>query len=121
MSHTRTMALLCACAFVANVAADPALPPVSRMENKETKIRDVVHEAENSIIVKKIPIAYFYPFSLWPLPKAFPTSKDLKELEEQRRALEIFPGQEPTNRQRNNQKRKRERNRRNQDKNKSKR
>lgn len=41
----------------------------------ETKIRDVVHEAENSIIVKKIPIAYFYPFSLWPLPKAFPTSK----------------------------------------------
>lgn len=68
--------------------------------------------------INKLKLWRTYEMNNVTFPKSFP---DLKELEEQRRALEIFPGQEPTNRQRNSQKRKRERNRRNQDKNKSKR
>ncbi|PZC83984.1 hypothetical protein B5X24_HaOG206330 [Helicoverpa armigera] len=60
MSYART-ALLYACAIAA-VHAAPALP--ARSDNKGSKMVQ-----EETIVVRRLPNAYFYPFSLWPLPK----------------------------------------------------
>ncbi|KAJ2949446.1 hypothetical protein O0L34_g15362 [Tuta absoluta] len=77
MSHARTAALICVCALVANAAADPAPAPAPprRLENKESKMVQ-----ENSIVVRRMPNAYFYPFSLWPLPK-FPAREHGESIE----------------------------------------
>ncbi|CAB3244834.1 unnamed protein product [Arctia plantaginis] len=66
MSHARTTALLYAYALVANAAADaaPALAAPIRSDHRGSKMVQ-----EETIVVRRLPNAYFYPFSLWPLPK----------------------------------------------------
>ncbi|KPI97114.1 Acetylcholine receptor subunit beta-like 2 [Papilio xuthus] len=61
MSHGRALAVLCACALV-SAAAEPA--PPRRSDIKESKVIQ-----DQTIAVRRMPIAYFYPFSLWPLPR----------------------------------------------------
>ncbi|KAJ8718635.1 hypothetical protein PYW08_002872 [Mythimna loreyi] len=64
MSNARIFLLYaCACALaVIAVYAAPALPV--RSDNKGSKMVQ-----EETIVVRRLPNAYFYPFSLWPLPK----------------------------------------------------
>ncbi|CAG4935714.1 unnamed protein product [Colias eurytheme] len=64
MAHARTAAVVCICALVVIVVSDPALAPNKKMETKERKTIQ-----EKPIIIRRVPSAYFYPFSLWPLPK----------------------------------------------------
>ncbi|XP_068622460.1 acetylcholine receptor subunit beta-like 2 isoform X1 [Battus philenor] len=72
MSHAFAAAFLCACALVAGAVADPA--PPRRSENKDSRVMQ-----EKTIAVRRMPIAYFYPFSLWPMPR-YP-SRGVKLLE----------------------------------------
>ncbi|CAG9565929.1 unnamed protein product [Danaus chrysippus] len=63
MAHTRATAFICAWALFANITAIPA--PPRRNEKQETP-----HMAqERTIVIRRVPNAYIYPFSLWPLPK----------------------------------------------------
>ncbi|XP_064072995.1 acetylcholine receptor subunit beta-like 2 isoform X3 [Vanessa tameamea] len=63
MSHARATVLICACALVANIVAIPA--PPRRSDNKDTEKMP----QERTIVIRRVPNAYLYPFSLWPLPK----------------------------------------------------
>ncbi|XP_038221842.1 acetylcholine receptor subunit beta-like 2 isoform X5 [Zerene cesonia] len=64
MAHAHTAVVVCVCALVAIVVSEPALAPNKKMESKERKTIQ-----EKPIIIRRVPSAYFYPFSLWPLPK----------------------------------------------------
>ncbi|XP_050563846.1 acetylcholine receptor subunit beta-like 2 isoform X4 [Spodoptera frugiperda] len=65
MAYART-ALFYACALAANAAAyaAPALPAKSDNNNKGVKKVQV-----DTIVVRRMHNAYFYPYNLWPLPK----------------------------------------------------
>ncbi|XP_053611539.1 acetylcholine receptor subunit beta-like 2 isoform X6 [Plodia interpunctella] len=64
MAHVRTAALICACALFANAAAKPEPAPPRRSDSKDSKMAH-----ERTIVVRRLPAAYLYPFSLWPIPK----------------------------------------------------
>ncbi|CAK1542058.1 unnamed protein product [Leptosia nina] len=63
MAHAH-LAVICISMLVMTVISNPALAPSRKMEAKERK-----NTQERPIIVRRVPSAYFYPFSLWPLPK----------------------------------------------------
>ncbi|CAH0718169.1 unnamed protein product, partial [Brenthis ino] len=62
------VALFCACALVASIFAIPAPP---RRDNKDSEKM----AQERTIVIRRVPNAYVYPFSLWPLPK-YPIRED---------------------------------------------
>ncbi|XP_061379531.1 acetylcholine receptor subunit beta-like 2 isoform X3 [Danaus plexippus] len=63
MAHSRATAFICAWALFANITAIPA--PPRRNEKQETPNM----AQERTIVIRRVPNAYIYPFSLWPLPK----------------------------------------------------
>ncbi|XP_052742415.1 acetylcholine receptor subunit beta-like 2 isoform X4 [Bicyclus anynana] len=72
---SRAAALLCACALAANVVSPAPAPP------RRTDTKDLQNMAqERSIVIRRVPKAYAYPFSLWPLPK-YPPLQGVKLLE----------------------------------------
>ncbi|KAJ0175010.1 hypothetical protein K1T71_009151 [Dendrolimus kikuchii] len=87
MSHARTFAFICACALLV-IVTEPALVP-PRREHKEMKM---VHD--RAILVRRLPKAYYYPFSLWPIPKV---PVDAEEV-----SAETFYYRRSLNRQRKN-------------------
>lgn len=76
MAYART-ALFYACALAANAAAyaAPALPAKSDNNNKGVKKVQV-----DTIVVRRMHNAYFYPYNLWPLPKY--NARDNEEFQE---------------------------------------
>ncbi|XP_045775319.1 acetylcholine receptor subunit beta-like 2 isoform X4 [Maniola jurtina] len=64
MSRVRATALLCACALAANIVASVPAPP-RRADNKGSENM----AQEKTIVIRKVPNAYFIPISLWPVPK----------------------------------------------------
>ncbi|CAH2049141.1 unnamed protein product, partial [Iphiclides podalirius] len=86
MSYVRAAALLCACALMANVATKAAPAPPRRSENKDSNVVQ-----DKTIAVRRMPIAYFYPFSLWPLPRYPNRDRDDSEVKYRyRRSLQIY-------------------------------
>ncbi|XP_037874245.1 nicotinic acetylcholine receptor subunit alpha 8 isoform X1 [Bombyx mori] len=61
MSHALS-AIIYACVLLANSATEPA--PPRRSQTKELKMVQ-----EKVIIVRRVPNTFYYPYSLWPMPK----------------------------------------------------
>ncbi|RVE43613.1 hypothetical protein evm_011733 [Chilo suppressalis] len=78
MSHARATALICACALFAIAFARPApaLPPPATTKKCAHKEAKMMQQDKSIVVVRKIPVAYFYPFSLWPVPKYQPRSRE---------------------------------------------
>ncbi|XP_047995865.1 acetylcholine receptor subunit beta-like 2 isoform X3 [Leguminivora glycinivorella] len=71
---------VCACCALVVALAAPAPPaPAPAPLHTHVKVVSETKVQEKSIVVRRMPNAYFYPYSLWPLPK-FP-NRGLRLLE----------------------------------------